>query len=56
LQLERAAQVVDGGADFADFERELLEFRRRLLLFMERHEAMWGDLLEAQYDEPLEDD
>jgi hypothetical protein len=56
LQLERAAQPLQGGEDFAEFERDLLEFRRRLLLFMERHEARWGDLLEAQYDESVEDD
>ena len=56
LHLDRAAQVVDGGEDFADFERDILEFRHNLLAFMEKHEQQWGDLLESQYDEPVEDD
>lgn len=56
LHLERAAVHLDGGAAFPDFEAELLEFRRRLLLFMEHHEQLWGTMLEAQYDEPVDDD
>lgn len=56
LQLERAAQILDGGEDFARFEAELLAFRQRLLQRMEQHEHLWGDLLEAQYDEALDDD
>lgn len=56
LQLERAAQVVDGGEDFKQFERDILDFRQQLLLFMEKHEKLWGDLLESLYDEPLDDD
>jgi hypothetical protein len=56
LGLERSAQVLDGGEDFSAFERDLLEFRHRLLLFIEKHEQQWGDLLEEQYDIQEEDD
>lgn len=56
LQLDRAAKVIDGGADFARFEQDVLAFRQALLLFMEKHERMWGDLLESQYDEPVDGD
>ena len=56
LQLERAAKVVDGGADFARFEQDVLAFRQALLVFMEHHERLWGDLLESQYAEPLDED
>lgn len=56
LNLDRAAQVMSAGADFATFETDLLEFRQRLLVFMERHEHIWAELLESQYDEPLEED
>jgi len=55
LSLERAAKLVDGGADFAAFEDAMLSFRRDLLAVMERHEQLWGDLLEAQYDAAGED-
>ena len=56
LQLERAAQVIDGGEDFARFEQELLAFRQKLLQFVEKHEKLWGDLLETLYDEALDED
>ncbi|MBD3619327.1 MAG: hypothetical protein HUJ28_07635 [Chromatiales bacterium] len=56
LQLERAAQVIDGGEDFARFETDLLDFRQQLLVFIEKHERLWGDLLESLYDEPLDDE
>ncbi|MDE2089206.1 MAG: hypothetical protein KGJ12_04225 [Gammaproteobacteria bacterium] len=56
LNLERAAKPVGGGDDFARFERELLDFRQRLLRLMEKHEIQWGELLERQYDEPVDDD
>lgn len=56
LQLERSAKLVEGGEDFARFEAQVLELRKRLLMFMEKHERMWGDLLESQYDTSLEDD
>ncbi|NIR60981.1 MAG: hypothetical protein GWO02_16450 [Gammaproteobacteria bacterium] len=49
LGLERAAKLVEGGADFERFEHELLDFRRRLLELVEPHESMWGELLESQY-------
>lgn len=55
LNLERAAVVVDGGEAFAKFEAALLTFRQRLLALMEAHERQWGDLLEAQYDEAMDD-
>jgi hypothetical protein len=51
LNLERAAVLLEGGADFPQFEQGLLDFRGRLLTLMERHEALWGDLLESQYRE-----
>lgn len=54
LNLERAAKLVGGGGDFARFERDLLDFRRRLLRLMEKHEMQWGTLLEWQYDEPVD--
>lgn len=56
LNLERSAVHLDGGAGFPAFEAELLEFRQRLLSFLERHEQVWGDMLEAQYQEPLDED
>lgn len=56
LGLERAAQAVDGGADFARFERELLDFRQRLLMLIEKHENAWAALLEALYDENEEEE
>ena len=56
LGLERAAHAVEGGADFAGFERELLEFRRRLLQLLERHEHAWAELLESQYAGGTDDD
>ena len=56
LNLERAAKLVNGGDDFARFERGLLDFRQRLLRLMEKHEMQWGELLEQQYDEPVDDE
>jgi hypothetical protein len=56
LQLERAVQLIDGGEDFARFETDLLDFRQQLLVFIEKHERLWGDLLESLYDEPLDDE
>lgn len=49
LSLERAAQSVDGGEDFARFEKALLGFRHELLQLIEHHEALWATLLEEQY-------
>lgn len=54
-QVERSAGTLDGGSDFPFFEQELLAFRRQLLLFLEHHEILWGNLLESQYDEQPED-
>jgi hypothetical protein len=56
LQLERAAQVIDGGEDFPRFEQDILELRQRLLVFVEKHEKLWGDLLESLYDEAEDDE
>ena len=56
LQLERAAQVIDGGEDFPQFEKDVLDFRQRLLVFVEKHEKLWGDLLESLYDAAEEED
>ncbi|WP_018953342.1 hypothetical protein [Thioalkalivibrio sulfidiphilus] len=55
-QVEQGVRGLEGGDDFKAFEQELLDFRHRLLVFLEHHEALWGDMLEAQYDEPLDDD
>jgi len=55
LNLERAARLLEGGEDFPGFERELLDFRERLVRFVERHEAAWAEQLEAQYDESIDD-
>lgn len=54
LSLERAARFIDNGKDFSRFERELLDFRQRLLQLMETHEAQWATLLNEQYDEASE--
>ncbi|AHK79886.1 hypothetical protein M911_12795 [Ectothiorhodospira haloalkaliphila] len=54
LHVERSLQVLDGGEDFAAFEKDILQFRQELLQFMEHHEKAWGDLLESQYDPPEE--
>lgn len=54
LDLERAARLVEGGADFARFEAELLEFRAGLLRLLERHEGLWAGLLEGLYDHDTE--
>lgn len=51
LGLERAAQSVDGGGDFARFEETLLRFRHELLRLVEHHETLWAMLLEEQYGE-----
>ncbi len=54
--LERAAALIEGGADFPQFERGLLEFRQRLLTLMEGHEHVWAGLLDSQYSDDVEDD
>lgn len=54
--VERSAAPPDGGADFPAFEQELLAFRQRLLLFLEHHEALWGDLPESRYDDAPDED
>ena len=51
-----APQTVDQPLDFPAFEQDLLAFRHQLLLFLEHDEALWGDLLESQYDESPEND
>jgi hypothetical protein len=51
LQTDRAAKLVSGGEDFKRFEERYLDFRRRLLAFIETHEQRWGDLLESLYAE-----
>jgi hypothetical protein len=56
LGLERAAQSVNGGDDFARFEKTLLGFRHELLRLVEHHEALWAILLEEQYDEDTDDE
>ncbi len=56
LNLERAAKLLDGGADLPAFEPDLLAFRKRLLELMEAHERQWGDMLEAQYAAEDEDE
>lgn len=50
LNLERAAVLLDGGADFAVFERALMTWREALLRFIEVHEQRWAGLLDGQYD------
>ncbi|OOG23286.1 hypothetical protein B1C78_11750 [Thioalkalivibrio denitrificans] len=55
-QVERGASTLNAGEDFPAFEQELLAFRHQLLLFLEHHESLWGDLLESQYDESSEDE
>ncbi|MEJ2479312.1 MAG: hypothetical protein P8Y78_03875 [Acidihalobacter sp.] len=56
LGLERAAQSVDGGADFTRFEETLLGFRHELLRLVEHHEALWAMLLEEQYNDDADDE
>ncbi len=52
LDLERAARLVEGGADFARFESELLALRAALLRLLEHHERAWAELLEGLYADP----
>ena len=49
LSLERAASLVDGGEDFAEFEQTLLAFRQDLMAFIEEQEGRWAELLDSQY-------
>jgi hypothetical protein len=56
LGLERAAQAVDNGKDFARFEQALLGFRHELLQLVEHHELLWATLLEEQYDDTDDED
>lgn len=56
LGLERAAQSLDAGKDFPQFEKALLDFRLRLLQLIEHHETLWANLLEEQYDASEEDE
>jgi hypothetical protein len=53
-QVERGATTLESGEDFPTFEQDLLAFRQQLLVFLEHHEAQWGELLESQYDEAPE--
>ena len=55
LALERAAQLLHDGDDFAEFESLLLRFRQQLLQLLEHHEPRWAALLDSQYHEPDED-
>jgi hypothetical protein len=56
LGLERAAQSVDGGSDFPNFEKTLLGFRHELLQLIEHHEILWATLLEEQYEDIDDED
>lgn len=49
MALERAAALVEGGADFPEFEQVLLGFYRDLLALLEQYEARWAGLLDSQY-------
>lgn len=55
-QADRAVATLTGGDDFASFERSYLDFRQRLLVFLESHENRFGDLLESLYDQSIDDD
>ena len=55
-QTDRAAKLLNGGADFEVFEADYLAFRKSLLAFIEHHEQIWGDLLESLYDDAPDDD
>ncbi|WP_018875992.1 MULTISPECIES: hypothetical protein [unclassified Thioalkalivibrio] len=55
-QTDRAAKLLNGGADFETFEADYLAFRKHLLAFIEHHEQIWGDLLESLYDEAPDTD
>ncbi|WP_017942835.1 MULTISPECIES: hypothetical protein [unclassified Thioalkalivibrio] len=55
-QTDRAAKLLNGGADFEAFEADYLAFRKVLLAFIEHHEQIWGDLLESLYDEAADAD
>lgn len=56
LNLERAAKHLSKGEGVREFESDLIEFRRLLLAFVERHEARWCRLLDSQYDVGSEED
>jgi hypothetical protein len=55
-QVERGAGSLDGGTDFPAFDQDLLAFRQHLLLFLEYHEALRGDLPESRYDDAPDED
>ncbi|QKT04368.1 hypothetical protein HUS23_11390 [Ectothiorhodospiraceae bacterium 2226] len=56
LNLERSAQLLDGGTDLPDFESKLLALRQRMLKVMEAHEHQWAALLEEQYGADVDDE
>ena len=51
LDLERTAVGLEPSRDFAEFEPILLAFRVGILTLIERHEAMWAELMESLYTE-----
>jgi hypothetical protein len=55
-QVKRGAGTLDDGADSQALEQELLAFGRLLLLFLEHHEALWGDLPASRHDGAPDED
>jgi len=51
LQFERAAQDVDGGADYDDFAAAVIALHQCLLDRLPDLENQWAGLLDSQYDE-----
>lgn len=51
LQFERAAQDVDGGADYAAFAAAVIALHQCLLERLPALENQWAGLLDSQYDE-----
>ncbi|MDH5301330.1 MAG: hypothetical protein OEW58_08220 [Gammaproteobacteria bacterium] len=51
LDVERSVVSLVPSADQERFERQLLEFRQALLLFLEVHELRWAALLDSQYQQ-----
>lgn len=56
LQLERAAQDVDGGSDRAAFDELMIGLHARILDPLGPLEYRWAELLDSQYGEDEQED
>ena len=56
LQFERAAQDIDGGADYVEFSSAVIALHQCLLARLPELENQWALLLDSQYNEDDERD